>query len=196
MVVCGAHYEGQVPAHVDVYWYKGEPSPQNALTNLMESGSPRGGRLYLHGGHSNHYRILVISNLTLADAGVYTCEVSVPLPPPLVSQHGNGTRLHVEEATSCVALKTPTVMKQAIIIPALSIYSMVLTIAVMVLAVLLRFHMKSKSTLITKEISRGPEDPQPNTCRGHTRSLAGDRSRETHPQEYEDMTVFRTMNQR
>ncbi|XP_072120310.1 uncharacterized protein [Mobula birostris] len=190
IIVCEAHYSSKSPPQVDVYWYKDEPSPQNALTF-----SPRYRRLYVSGSRSRRCCILELSNLTLNDSGVYICEVSIPLPPPLMSQIGNGTKLIVQESKQCVTLETPAEARQTIIIPVLYVYSMVVTIAAVVLAILMCSHVKPKGT-VTAEASRRPGEVQLNSFREHTSSTVTEQTRETPVQEYEDMALFRNMKQR
>ncbi|XP_069748176.1 uncharacterized protein [Narcine bancroftii] len=143
MIVCEVHYHSKVPSQVDVYWYKGEPSPQN---------------------------ILII---------------------PRVSNPSRDRHLCLYESSSSAPLGNASGMWQGIIIPALIAYSMLVTMAVVALAILLHFHTKSRDALIIKKASQGSEEgAQGRSIRERTSSPGT----EERSQEYEDMTFFRSKN--
>ncbi|XP_072897991.1 uncharacterized protein [Hemitrygon akajei] len=190
IIACEAHYPNKTLSHVDVYWYKDEHPPQNMLTI-----SPQDRRRYVCGSQPRYCSILVLSNLTLNDSGVYTCDVSIPLPPPLVSRFGKGTRLIVQESQQRSALEAPTETRQSIIITVLFIYSVAVTIAVVALAILMCSRVKPKGTATTKA-SRWLGEPPLDSFREHTGSMDTEQTRATSFQEYEDMALFRNVNQK
>ncbi|XP_067889236.1 cytotoxic T-lymphocyte protein 4-like isoform X2 [Heterodontus francisci] len=198
MIACEGVYHNTTPVHTDMYWYKGVQRKHRvmAFSEDSDSLSSQDGRLYIRGNLSKDYNILVISNLTLSDSGVYICEVSVSLPPPHMSGYGEGTRLNVRESNSCETLKATKEMWQGIVLPAALVYSLVVTVMVVVLSVHLCGRKRSESRLNPEEASRVQEESHLNSFSGRTMPLSTDRVREAHNQEYEDMALIRTRSQK